>query len=536
MQVRLRILDGPQAGAACDLGPGQRVVLGRGEETDLCVLDGWVSREHCAVTAAPSGPLLEDLESKNGTYVAGQRVTRCKLADGMLIHLGATTVEVLAQPTAEQVAAAAGAGQGLGLRQAAALLILALLLGGLAWGGYRLFGRRSEGTAPAPSTPSARPRTSARAARAAGGTPVTFTSEPAGAMVFVDDEYCDVTPLNDCPVPPGEHALRVQKAGYAVHRGTFTVGSRPGEPVHVVLKLAERGTLDIRSTPEGADVYLDNELRGKTPLRLEYLEPRAYTVRLLKQNFIDWQQTVAVRANETTTVQAPLGHREIGYYLAKLKEDPNNVSYYGDVAHLYLLEKNIPGCVENLAKAVEITYFGQDSTKPAPYRERLHELLGRVYTQDHFSYGDAAFMERVRDALDGMLAQLAVQHADSPVVLHLARGLYKRAGTPDRLVNLYLKLAEAQPANSELFAEVLAHLQRAGEARRVEELLQKAIAATPKDYRLHLLLGRIHLAAHRQGVAGAREKAIQALNAALESCTDEETKQAIRRLLGRATR
>ena len=51
------------------------VIIGRGTECDLMVHDIKASRKHCQLTRQGDGFLLTDLDSKNGTYVNGQRIT-----------------------------------------------------------------------------------------------------------------------------------------------------------------------------------------------------------------------------------------------------------------------------------------------------------------------------------------------------------------------------------------------------------------------------------------------------------------------------
>lgn len=69
-----------------DAGPDQKlietslnkrdtIVIGRGTECDLMVHDSKASRKHCQLTRQGDGFLLTDLDSKNGTYVNGQRIT-----------------------------------------------------------------------------------------------------------------------------------------------------------------------------------------------------------------------------------------------------------------------------------------------------------------------------------------------------------------------------------------------------------------------------------------------------------------------------
>jgi DNA-binding NtrC family response regulator len=80
-----------------EIDPGGKVVIGRGDDADLQVLDRSVSRMHAAVSLDPLGTpaTIEDLGSSNGVRVNGQIVRgRCKLAPGDVIEVGAVLVVV----------------------------------------------------------------------------------------------------------------------------------------------------------------------------------------------------------------------------------------------------------------------------------------------------------------------------------------------------------------------------------------------------------------------------------------------------------
>ncbi len=64
--------------------------IGRTPDNALAVPDGSVSSKHARVVRTDDGFVIEDLKSRNGTFVNGERVTegQRKLSDGDLIRLG----------------------------------------------------------------------------------------------------------------------------------------------------------------------------------------------------------------------------------------------------------------------------------------------------------------------------------------------------------------------------------------------------------------------------------------------------------------
>jgi diguanylate cyclase (GGDEF)-like protein len=87
----LVVIAGPSFGEMYKL-KGDRSVLGRGERTDIRVLDDGVSREHAAIERDGGKMVLVDLGSTNGTFCNGTRVQRQDLTDGDKISIGATTI------------------------------------------------------------------------------------------------------------------------------------------------------------------------------------------------------------------------------------------------------------------------------------------------------------------------------------------------------------------------------------------------------------------------------------------------------------
>lgn len=85
-------VQGAQLGEVWRLG-SETVHVGRSQESELWVTDDGVSRRHARLLPDPGGGyLIEDLESANGTFVQGERVSSRLLRNGDLVQIGPTAV------------------------------------------------------------------------------------------------------------------------------------------------------------------------------------------------------------------------------------------------------------------------------------------------------------------------------------------------------------------------------------------------------------------------------------------------------------
>src|SRR5581483_2740190 len=103
MRITVKIKDGPQAGKQTELAPSARLRVGRGGASDWAIAeDGYLSNPHFEVVCEEGAWVLRDLDSANGTFLAGRRVTRmpvegaCEIVAGRTTFLLAPEVNVLA--------------------------------------------------------------------------------------------------------------------------------------------------------------------------------------------------------------------------------------------------------------------------------------------------------------------------------------------------------------------------------------------------------------------------------------------------------
>jgi two-component system, NtrC family, response regulator GlrR len=114
-RFRLRVTTGPDAPTTFE-SVASDVNIGSGEGVDVQLSDPCVSRHHCVIRVGDDGLIVEDLESTNGTYVAGHRVKSVMLAPGDTIVVGETelAVELLDETISEPLSQADHFGRVLG--------------------------------------------------------------------------------------------------------------------------------------------------------------------------------------------------------------------------------------------------------------------------------------------------------------------------------------------------------------------------------------------------------------------------------------
>ena len=77
---------------------GQSITMGREPDNDIVVENLLVSGYHARIDPAGREYILTDLQSKNGTFVNGERVTSTKLKDGDQILVGKHTIVFTLSP------------------------------------------------------------------------------------------------------------------------------------------------------------------------------------------------------------------------------------------------------------------------------------------------------------------------------------------------------------------------------------------------------------------------------------------------------
>jgi eukaryotic-like serine/threonine-protein kinase len=116
-------------------------------------------------------------------------------------------------------------------------------------------------------------------------------STPPGAEVLLDGTPMGKTPMEQV-LPIGEHLVRLNMDDYQVYEQRVKLEN--AEELNVQLKAASREfNLNVSSMPQGAQVYVNANPVGKTPLSTE-VPPGTYLVSLQMPHYNEWKTQVEV--------------------------------------------------------------------------------------------------------------------------------------------------------------------------------------------------------------------------------------------------
>ena len=143
-------------------------------------------------------------------------------------------------------------------------------------------------------------------------------SKPAGAGVVVDGQSRGVTPLALRELAFGAHRIEVSHPGHDTRQRRVTLSERrPERSVDFVLRPTtvpadataaknSTGSLQVASSPSGAQVFVDDNLIGTTPLLLSNVAAGSRQLRVELSGYKIWTTSVQIEPSARFRVSASL--------------------------------------------------------------------------------------------------------------------------------------------------------------------------------------------------------------------------------------
>jgi len=315
-------------------------------------------------------------------------------------------------------------------------------------------------------------------------TDVSIATQPAGASVFLDDEFLGISP-GRFPVPQvGKHLLTLRRAGYAP--GTRVLDGERPKALDEALKPMATRALTITSSPRSASVFLDNDLKGKTPLRIPNVMPGPHGLRLEREGCFPLQQTLDLAPNQDQRLHLTLIFKAERFYGDALKKDPNNASYRTELAHLYLLRNAFDLAHDQLLQAYRLVSNGKDTSS---YAGRLQQEVQKALTA-FFDYGDEKAVAQGRQMMETVYATLTGEFPTNVSYWAGLSGLQQQRGAWEQAVKTLSAGTKRGPDNwafhYHLGLAQYAWASHGGKGLKgaILSSLQKARALTP-DAKVH---------------------------------------------------
>ena len=126
---------------------------------------------------------------------------------------------------------------------------------------------------------------------------------PENAIVLVDGKQQEVkNGMAKVRLSQGEHRYNVSAVGYASKQGTVVVGS---EKKQITVRLeSAMATLNVTCATEGANIYVNDELRGLTPWQGSMVSGD-YLVEARKEGYRSSQKSISLKDRESQTIHLP---------------------------------------------------------------------------------------------------------------------------------------------------------------------------------------------------------------------------------------
>ncbi len=146
------------------------------------------------------------------------------------------------------------------------------------------------------------------------------------AVVYVDGENVGSVPQTR-EVTSGDHFVVVTKKGYQKFEKKIRIEA--GQTISVTAELKAVGGIRILSTPSGADVLMDGEIIGKTPMVKDDINVGDHVIGIQYTDYYSAEKTVAVKGGELLVVSEKLEKIDTGPTIAELAREQKGLTSFG---------------------------------------------------------------------------------------------------------------------------------------------------------------------------------------------------------------
>lgn len=134
---------------------------------------------------------------------------------------------------------------------------------------------------------------------------VSFATEPAGAEVLIDGQLLGSTPYS-AEILQGQHEVTLKLSGHKAWQQRLDVVAGQSQALPQVALERADGLVFIRSQPSGANVTINGEFRGQTPVEVALGPGRTHEVSFFRSGFSPASRSLETRPDEEQNITVAL--------------------------------------------------------------------------------------------------------------------------------------------------------------------------------------------------------------------------------------
>ncbi|GAX59732.1 hypothetical protein SCALIN_C04_0220 [Candidatus Scalindua japonica] len=134
---------------------------------------------------------------------------------------------------------------------------------------------------------------------------VNINSVPSGASILIDGKKRGTTPEIITDIKPGKYLLETSLKGYEKWSEKIEVAADKENTVTALLRQVT-GSINIKSDPPQAEIFIDGIESGTTPAVINDLSPETHKIDIKMDRYNAWSKNIVVVANKVKQINAVL--------------------------------------------------------------------------------------------------------------------------------------------------------------------------------------------------------------------------------------
>src|SRR6476659_8754329 len=156
-------------------------------------------------------------------------------------------------------------------------------------------------------------------------------SQVPNAEVFVDGSSLGRAPIDRNDLDPGKHYIVVHKDGFTDFKREVVL--LENQSITMVADLSATGAVRVLSSPEGAEVKIDGELIGKTPVQRDAVPSGDHIVEFKMKGFFDHKETMKIEGGREKVFSVDLKALPSGPTPEQVQKRKQGMSSFGAKAN-----------------------------------------------------------------------------------------------------------------------------------------------------------------------------------------------------------